>query len=160
MRRICSFVCLCLLLSACSTVPYNPRREVKIKKKWYGTNYYQGENAVNPADISKKLAQKPEFREKMKDFDSNYRIHQATGLLGGFVLFGTLFSGNSNSTNLLLSLGLLGGSYYFEREANKILSPLVRERNRFVYNYDHLQNFAVKKHKDLKVMVPVYSYKF
>lgn len=149
-----------LCLSACSSVPYNPRREVRIDKKWYGTQFYQGQNRINPSTISKKLAEKPALQKDMAAFDTKYRIHQASGLLGGFILIGSIFSGNANAVAIGVGSLLLGGSLYFEKAAGDVLAPHVAEKNRLVYNYNLMDHYQLKRNAPAGFLVPVYSARF
>lgn len=159
-KSLCLLVSICFLASACSTVNYNPRRGVKVEKKWYGTSFKQGKNLVNPASIAKKLGQKPQNKEKIEDFNSNYRFSQAFGILGGFAFGWSAGGGFDESGTLIGSLLMLGGSLYFGRKASRILSPMLKQRNKMVYDYKMLNHRQYVQKKDKKVLLPIYSYKF
>lgn len=155
-----SLLAILIFASACSTVPYNPRRAVKIEKHWYGTTYKQGKNSVNPSTIATKLARKPQYKEKMDDFNSKYKLSQAMGLLGGFA-FGWSAGGGFDETGTLIgSILLIGGAIFFDNKASKILSPLVESRNKLVYDYRMIDYKQVIAKKEKRIMVPLFSYKF
>jgi hypothetical protein len=147
-------------LAACSTVTYNPRRDIKVNKKWYGTTYKQGDNFVNPSDIAKKLGRKPQYKEKMKSFDNYYKLSQATGLLGGFAVGWSAGGGFDETGTLIGGLLLTAAAVYFDNKANDILVPLVEKRNALVYNYNMLDHKRMISKKDTRIMIPVYSYQW
>lgn len=159
-RSLVSLVCICIFASACSTVPYNPRRAVKVEKKWYGTMYKQGENNVNPASIAKNFKRKPRYKEDIAKFETNYRLGQALGFLGGFAFGWTAGGGFNESGTLIGSILLLGGSLYFTRKSDKLLSPMIKKRNKLVYDYRMLNYKQYVQRKDKRILIPVYSYKF
>lgn len=160
MKFISLLFSFCFLFSACSTVPYNPRRSVKVEKRWYGTSFLQGENRVNPSDIAKKLGRKPQNKKQVEAFNSNYKLSQALGILGGFGFLWAAGGGFNESGTLIGSLLMGGASLYFAREAAHDLSPLVENRNKFVYNYSVLPKERMTAQSLPLFMLPIVQIKF
>ncbi|MFK8137521.1 MAG: hypothetical protein AB8E15_04085 [Bdellovibrionales bacterium] len=156
-------IILLLLVSfnfvACSSLEFNPRRPLIVEKKWYGTYYSQNKKLINPNSIAEKLKRKTKKKENLEKFESRKNISTALKVLSGVGLGWSLGGGFENTNLLLVSLIFGGSAIYLDQEAQKLLQPYIKSHNRYVYDYDTIQQEKLAKRLK-RYTIPIYSYRF
>lgn len=149
-----------LLQSACSVVSFNRRRQVTYKKEWYGTQFYQGENRLDKADMAADFRQRPKLEKYMSKYEPRRTISMALGLVGGFS-FGWAAGGGFDDQGLMLGgLAMVAGAFFLELQADKYMIKAVDYHNKFANNSPLNNSSYAKLSPPTGFMLPLLNYKF